>query len=145
MHANQPNSIDLMGAVLQLTKNYHPNPDADPFKTFLKHISDDPVKELSLINYAWHRRWPVFAVLAAVKGIDVSSQYLGIVWLATSIGFECENLAKGGEYQTFDQFSAEVVSFAVKNGFTETLAIATKIFYQVSLKNVFIAHFITIN
>lgn len=123
-----------MGAVLQLTKNYHPDPGEDPFKAFLKHITDDPVKELSLINYAWHRRWPVFAVLAAVKGIDVSSQYLGIVWLATSIGFECENLLRG-EYQTFDQFSAEVVSFAVKHGFTGTLAVATKIFYQVSLRN----------
>lgn len=131
MYANQPNSIDLMGAVLQLTKNYTPDLTEDPFKAFLKHITGDPVTSLSLINYAWHRKWPVFAVLAAIKGIDVSSQYLGIVWLATSIGFESCALERG-EYQTFDQFSAEVVSFAVRNGFTETLSIATKIFYQSS-------------
>ncbi|XP_063702684.1 spatacsin [Culicoides brevitarsis] len=128
MHSNQPNSMDLMGAILQLTKTYTPDPTEDPFKGFLKHITADPVTTLSLINYAWYRRWPIFVVLAAVQGIDVSSQYLGIVWLATSIGFEIA----GVDYQTFDHFSEDVVNFAVKNGFTETLAITTKIFYQKS-------------
>lgn len=129
---HQGHEMDLMGAVLQLTRNYNTeNDETDSFKAFLRHIMADPGQEMSLINYAWQRKWPVFAVLAAVKGIDVSLQYLGIIWLATSIGYESESL-RCGEFQTFDQFSAEVVSFAVKNGFTETLAVATKIFYQVS-------------
>lgn len=121
--------MDLIGILLNIPQKVILEPCEDEFKNFVSHLQADPEIELSLISLAWKRNWPILAILATVKGYQMDTKYFWVVWLSTSIDFDCPNLNK---YNSFDELASDVIEYAVKNGFTETLYMASRIFCKVS-------------
>lgn len=113
-----------MGVILQVTDNIR----LLTFREFLDHILNPTPYHLSFVSLAWVKKWPIFALMAAVKYDDVDQNYLWLLWLMISTAYDGVNLHLD---LGFNELAADVIAHAVKNGFTETFSICTKVFYAV--------------
>lgn len=114
-----------MGVILQVTDDVH----LPSFRDFLEHILNPTPHQLSFVSLAWAKKWPIFVLLAAVKYNDVDQKYLWLLWLMISTAYDGSSLYVD---LGFNELAADVIAYAVKNGFTETFSICTKVFYAVS-------------